>query len=88
MILEPGVATDVNIQSTTVRAGSGSPTEATFVVTLSAAPAQELKVDYTTADGTAKAGTDYIAASGTLDFQPGQTARTITVMLVVLTLPG
>jgi hypothetical protein len=38
-------------------------------------------VDYTTADGTAIAGVDYVAASGTLHFAAGQTEATVTVAL-------
>ena len=40
-----------------------------FAVTLSAAPATAVTVDYATADGTATAGEDYEAASGTLTFE-------------------
>jgi hypothetical protein len=36
-------------------------------------------VDYETADGTAEAGADYTAASGTLSFDPGESTKTITV---------
>ncbi len=32
-------------------------------------------VDYATADGTANAGSDYVARSGTLSFAPGETAK-------------
>jgi len=38
-------------------------------------------VDYTTADGTALAGTDYTATSGTLTFNGGTTTRTVTVTI-------
>ena len=38
-----------------------------------------MSVDYATADGTATAGADYTATSGTLTFTAGQTTRTITV---------
>ena len=40
-----------------------------------------VKVDYATADGTATAGEDYEAASGTLTFAPGETTKTINVAL-------
>ncbi len=43
-------------------------------------------VDYATSDGTAVAGTNYTATSGTLDFTDGQTSETITVPLADL--PG
>ena len=36
-------------------------------VTLSAASASPVSVDYATSDGTAAAGSDYVAASGTLN---------------------
>jgi aryl-phospho-beta-D-glucosidase BglC (GH1 family) len=55
---------------------------ATFTVTLSAPSTQPVTVAYVTADGTARQGTDYIAASGTLTFAPGQTQLTITVSVV------
>ena len=36
-----------------------------------------MTVDYATADGSAVAGTDYTAASGTLTFAPGMTTQSI-----------
>lgn len=39
-------------------------------------------VDYATGDGAALEGADYTAASGTLDFQDGQTSRSFTVTLL------
>ena len=50
-----------------------------FTVTLSAAYDAPVTVNFATANGTAKAGEDYNAASGTLTFAPGQTTRTITI---------
>jgi uncharacterized delta-60 repeat protein len=38
-----------------------------------------ITVNYATSDGTAVAGTDYVAASGTLTFNPGVTSQTFTV---------
>ncbi|MBC3876167.1 Calx-beta domain-containing protein, partial [Undibacterium flavidum] len=52
---------------------------ATFTVTLSAASGQTVSVGYNTSNGTATAGSDYTAASGTLTFNPGVTTQTITV---------
>ena len=40
---------------------------------------QTVTVNYTTGDGTAVAGTDYQAVSGTLTFTPGQVAQTVDV---------
>ena len=50
-----------------------------FAVTLSRAASRALTVDYATSDGSAQAGVDYTAASGTLTFQAGESSRTIEV---------
>ena len=54
----------------------------TFTVSLSAASTDVVTVDFATSDGTAVAGTDYAAVSGTLTFAPGETSKTITVTLL------
>jgi len=54
----------------------------TFTVSLSAASGSTVTVAYATADGTAVASLDYLAASGTLTFPPGTTARTVPVSVV------
>ena len=50
-----------------------------FVVTLAPAASDTVTVDYATSDGTAAAGEDYTATSGTLTFQAGDTTKTISV---------
>ena len=52
---------------------------AVFTVTLSWASNQTITVAYATADGTALAGVDYTAVSGTLTFAPGVTSKTVAV---------
>jgi hypothetical protein len=54
-------------------------TSFTFLISLSAAYDHEVTVKFTTMDGTAIAGVDYAAKSGTLIFDPGVTSQTITV---------
>ncbi len=57
-------------------------TALTFTVSLSgAAPAGGVTVDYITSDGTAVAGTDYTAASGTLTFAEGESSKEIAVTI-------
>ena len=50
-----------------------------FVVTLAPAAAWTVTVEYATRDGTARAGSDYTATSGTLTFAPGDTEKTVSV---------
>ena len=50
-----------------------------FAVTLSAASALEVTVDFETEDGTAVSPADYTETSGTLTFKPGETERPVPV---------
>src|SRR5262249_1448747 len=52
-----------------------------FTVTLSVPSDQPVTVAYATANGTASAGSDYQAATNTLTFAPGETSKTITVLV-------
>ena len=51
------------------------------VVSLAPASAAAATVRYATADGTASAASDYVAAAGTLTFAPGETRKTVRVRL-------
>jgi large repetitive protein len=68
------------INSVSQPEGNSGTTPLTFTVSLSSAYDLPVTVHYATADGSAKTGTDYAAASGTLVFEPGQTAQTLTVL--------
>src|SRR6185369_6978023 len=57
-------------------------TTALFTVRLSNPTAKTATVDYATADGTATAGSDYVATSGTLTFAPLETAKTVAVQIL------
>jgi hypothetical protein len=74
-LAQPGLS----VSSATVTNGTSGTTPMTFTVSLTAPSGDPVTVNYATADGTAVAGTDYQAASGTLTFAPGQTSQTITV---------
>ena len=60
--------------------GAGATLE--FAVTLSRAASGTVTVGYATSDGTAVAGSDYTSASGTLTFDPGETAGTVSVTVL------
>ncbi len=52
-----------------------------FYIDLNAASQQSVTVSYSTADGTAKAGTDYTAATGTVTIPAGQTESYVDVQV-------
>ncbi|MEA9581291.1 putative Ig domain-containing protein [Xanthomonas nasturtii] len=69
----------LSIDDVSVNEGNSGTTTLTFTVSLSAASGQTVSVNYSTADGTAIAGSDYVARSGTLTFAPGVTAQGVAV---------
>ena len=73
------VATITNIEQ---REGNAGTTAFVFTVQLDNVPSSASTVDFSTADGTAVAGTDYIASSGQLQFPPGETEQTIEVAVI------
>lgn len=73
----------ISIAAGSVLEGNSGVTTANFVVTLSNTYYQRVTVRYATADGTATtADGDYVAASGELSFEPGQTRQTVSVSVV------
>lgn len=83
VLLTPvGAGTPVlNISDASVTEGHVGTRSATFTVTLSSSSSQPVTVSYSTANGTAAAGSDYQSASGTLTFDAGQTTKTISVLV-------
>ncbi|MGV9009922.1 putative Ig domain-containing protein [Brevundimonas sp.] len=71
-------APTLSINDVTLVEGNSGFSNAVFTVTLSAASAQNVTVIYASSNGTATAGTDYAAASGTLTFAPGVLTQTIS----------
>lgn len=71
----PGIA----ITDASIAEGDTGTRELTFTVSLSSAAAQTVTVNWSTADDTATAGTDYVAEGSTVTFTPGDTSETITV---------
>ena len=78
---------EASVSSPTMAVTDGQATEGAdatldFVVTLAAAAPGAVTVDYATRNGTATAGDDYVAASGTLRFEPGETEKTVAVVII------
>ena len=76
--------TDVNISvgDTTITEGNSGTKVMTFTVSLDQASASAVSFDIATADGTATAGSDYVAKTSTSQsIAAGQTSKTFTVTL-------
>ncbi len=72
----------ISISGASVKEGHSGTRVMSFTVTLAAAYDQTVTVKYATQDGTAKVSdNDYVAASGTLTFAPGETTKTINVVI-------
>ena len=70
----------VSVADVKVREGPGA--VLAFNVMLDRASRETATVDWETLNGSAKAGEDYVAASGTLAFGPGETVKTVRVAVI------
>ncbi|MDG4666483.1 Calx-beta domain-containing protein [Mycobacterium sp. 236(2023)] len=71
----------VSVADTTVNESNSGTTQMTFVVTLSKSSTTPVTVTYATSNGTATAGVDYTAKSGTVTFAPGVLTQQIQVAI-------
>jgi hypothetical protein len=69
----------VSVGDASVVEGNDGTAALTFTVTRTGTAAAT--VNYATADGTATAGSDYVATAGTLNFAAGETSKTVTVQV-------
>jgi hypothetical protein len=72
----------VSINDTSMNEGNKDKTNMTFTVSLSAASTKKITVQFTTADGTATAGSDYNIKFGTITFSPGITKQTVNIAII------
>ncbi|MCX9157098.1 retention module-containing protein, partial [Niveibacterium sp. 24ML] len=75
-ITDDDATPSLSVNDVTVDEAAGT---MSFTVTLSAASGQSVSVNFATSNGSATAGSDYTATTGTLTFTPGTTTQTITV---------
>jgi hypothetical protein len=76
---DPAPAFDISISDASRAEGDAGTHAMTFTVTLSSPSGADVTVDYATSDGTATAGSDYVAKSGTLTIPAGDTTKNFSV---------
>ena len=72
----------IRVGNPVVREGDSGTTPAVFRVSLSNPSSRIVTVGYATADGTAHAGSDYVAAVGSLTFPPGTVSQDVAVPVI------
>jgi len=83
---EPGTYSpgtpSIAINDLSITEGNSGTKVATFTISLSQPAAKAVTVAFTTSNGTATAGSDYQAVSGTVTFAPGVITQTISVTVM------
>lgn len=72
----------LSLSPTSTTVVEGQVTSVSYTVNLSSANPAGVTVNYATANGSATAGSDYTASSGTLSFAAAETSKTITINLL------
>jgi large repetitive protein len=80
-ITDNDAAPALSLGDVSVTEGNTGTTTASFALSLSVASGQTVSVNWATSAGTATAGTDYVTASGTRTFAPGETGKTIGIVV-------
>ena len=75
------VLPEISIADAQVTEGDDGTRTVTAQVTLSAPATQPVSVQWASADGSARAGADYSAASGRIDFAPGETEGSVSIQV-------
>jgi Tol biopolymer transport system component len=76
------LAPSVSVTPIIVAEGNSGITMATFTATLSRGINDPVIVPFTTVDGTATSGSDYVPITGNLVFQPGQTTASFSIPIL------
>ncbi|MEN3327940.1 MAG: hypothetical protein V7638_2747 [Acidobacteriota bacterium] len=71
----------ISVRDAIVVEGNAGTTQATFVVVLSAPSSQSVSFSFATSNGTAVAGSDYIATSDASTFAPGEVEKPVVVLV-------
>lgn len=71
----------IKVDDVKISEGNSGSKTASVTVSLSGSFASKVTVDYSTIDGSATAGSDYVAKTGTITFNPGETKKTVTLSI-------
>jgi hypothetical protein len=71
----------ISVRDVVVVEGNSGTTQATFIVALSGPGSQSVSCSFATSNGTATAGSDYVANSGALTFAPGELEKPVVVLV-------
>jgi hypothetical protein len=73
---------ELRIGDASVTEGNSGQKAVTLTLSMASASTSAASVNWTTANGTGTAGTDYVASSGTVTFAAGATSATVTVYVL------
>jgi len=77
----PPVVPTISVGDASIVEGNSGTKQMVFTVSLSQAATGPVTVNYATGNGTATAGQDYVAKSGTITFAAGETQKTISIAI-------
>ncbi|HEX2834333.1 MAG TPA: IPTL-CTERM sorting domain-containing protein [Thermoanaerobaculia bacterium] len=69
----------ISIGDVSQNEGNAGTSSFTFAVTLNVPTTSSVTVDYATSNGSATAGSDYVAASGTVTFNTGESSKNVVI---------
>jgi hypothetical protein len=72
----------LSISDFSIQEGNAGTTNANLTLSLSKPSGKSISLQYTTANGSAVAGSDYIAANGSLTFAPGETQKVASIQVI------
>lgn len=81
MILNDDPLPTLSISSPSILEGDVGTRALNFILTLDTASNQNVSVNVSTTNGSATAGSDYVAATGSFTFLPGETSKTFPVTI-------
>ena len=81
-VFRSSIAPALSVSDATVIEGNAGSTSAVFTVSLSVQSGPSVTVKYSTSNGSARAGSDYLPVAGTITLSPGVVSATVTVSVL------